>query len=73
MRLRGEPGFVKVLECGLVRHFGGNGSANNLQEHAGADGIVGTANFISPEAIAAPTTPIHGVTSIPLASLPTTS
>jgi serine/threonine protein kinase len=50
----GVPDFVKVLDFGLVRHFGGNASANNLPEYAGADGIVGTPNFISPEAIANP-------------------
>lgn len=50
----GVPDFVKVLDFGLVRHFGGNATAANLPEYAGAEGIVGTPNFISPEAIANP-------------------
>jgi len=47
----GVPDSVKVLDFGLVRHFGPNATAANLPEFAGADGIVGTPNFISPEAI----------------------
>ena len=49
----GVPDSVKVLDFGLVRHFGSNAGAN-LPEFAGADGIVGTPNFISPEAIRNP-------------------
>jgi serine/threonine protein kinase len=50
----GVPDSVKVLDFGLVRHFGPNASTANLPEFAGKDGIVGTPNFIAPEAIQNP-------------------
>jgi serine/threonine protein kinase len=50
----GVPDSVKVLDFGLVRHFGPDASAANLPEFAGPDGIVGTPNFIAPEAITDP-------------------
>ena len=50
----GVPDNVKVLDFGLVRHFGANASNANLPEFVGADGIVGTPNFIAPEAIQTP-------------------
>jgi len=50
----GVPDSVKVLDFGLVRHFGANAKADNLAEFAGAEGIVGTPNFIAPESIEAP-------------------
>jgi serine/threonine protein kinase len=50
----GVPDSVKVLDFGLVRHFGPQASAANLPEFPGAEGIVGTPNFISPEAIQNP-------------------
>jgi serine/threonine protein kinase len=45
---------VKVLDFGRVRHFGAKATDANLPEFVGADGIVGTPNFISPEAIENP-------------------
>ena len=50
----GVPDNVKVLDFGLVRHFGSNASDANLPEFVSADGIVGTPNFIAPEAIEHP-------------------
>lgn len=50
----GIPDSVKVLDFGLVRHFGPNATAANLPEFVGTEGIVGTPNFISPEAIEDP-------------------
>jgi len=50
----GVPDSVKVLDFGLVRHVGPQASSANLPEFAGADGIVGTPNFIAPEAIQNP-------------------
>ena len=50
----GVPDNVKVLDFGLVRHFGPNASNANLPEFVGSDGIVGTPNFIAPEAIQNP-------------------
>ena len=50
----GVPDNVKVLDFGLVRRFGANASDANLPEFVGSDGIVGTPNFIAPEAIQTP-------------------
>lgn len=50
----GVPDSVKVLDFGLVRHFGPVATHANLPEFADAEGIVGTPNFISPEAIENP-------------------
>lgn len=50
----GVPDNVKVLDFGLVRHFGPNASEANLPEFVGTEGIVGTPNFIAPEAIENP-------------------
>ena len=50
----GVPDNVKVLDFGLVRHFGANATNDNLPEFASNDGIVGTPNFIAPEAIQHP-------------------
>ncbi|MEY4387460.1 MAG: hypothetical protein RLY20_2743 [Verrucomicrobiota bacterium] len=50
----GVPDNVKVLDFGLVRHFGPNASEANLPEFVGDEGIVGTPNFIAPEAITNP-------------------
>jgi eukaryotic-like serine/threonine-protein kinase len=50
----GVPDSVKVLDFGLVRHFGPNATEANLPEFVSADGIVGTPNFIAPEAIQHP-------------------
>lgn len=50
----GVPDSVKVLDFGLVRHFGPTATEANLPEFVGADGIVGTPNFIAPEAIENP-------------------
>lgn len=50
----GVPDNVKVLDFGLVRRFGANASNANLPEFVGAEGIVGTPQFIAPEAIQTP-------------------
>jgi len=50
----GVPDNVKVLDFGLVRRFGPNASDANLPEFVSEDGIVGTPNFIAPEAIQNP-------------------
>ncbi|MFN3408851.1 MAG: serine/threonine protein kinase [Limisphaerales bacterium] len=50
----GVPDQVKVLDFGLVRHFGPGADEKNLKEFVSADGIIGTPNFIAPEAIQDP-------------------
>jgi len=50
----GVPDQVKVLDFGLVRHFGPGADEKNLAEFVSADGIIGTPNFIAPEAIQNP-------------------
>jgi eukaryotic-like serine/threonine-protein kinase len=45
---------VKVLDFGLVKHVSSAPDAVQLREVAGEDGIVGTPNFIAPEAIRDP-------------------
>jgi hypothetical protein len=45
---------VKVLDFGLVKHFGPDAGQKNLAESASQDGIVGTPNFIAPETIQNP-------------------
>jgi serine/threonine protein kinase len=50
----GVPDSVKVLDFGLVKHLSSAPDAAQLREVAGDDGIVGTPNFIAPEAIRDP-------------------
>lgn len=50
----GLPDSVKVLDFGLVKHIASAPDAVQLREVAGEDGIVGTPNFIAPEAIRDP-------------------
>jgi serine/threonine protein kinase len=50
----GVPDSVKVLDFGLVKHLTSAPDAMKLREVAGEDGIVGTPNFIAPEAIRDP-------------------
>lgn len=50
----GVPDSVKVLDFGLVKHISSAPDAVPLREVAGEDGIVGTPNFIAPEAIRDP-------------------
>lgn len=50
----GVPDAVKVLDFGLVRHCGSDADKKNLAEFVSADGIIGTPNFIAPEAIQNP-------------------
>jgi hypothetical protein len=50
----GVPDSVKVLDFGLVKHLASGPDAVQLLEVAGEDGIVGTPNFIAPEAIRDP-------------------
>ncbi len=50
----GVPDSVKVLDFGLVKHLSSAPDAVQLREVAGEDGIVGTPNFIAPEAIRDP-------------------
>jgi serine/threonine protein kinase len=50
----GVPDSVKVLDFGLVRHFGPNATNANLPEFVGEAGVVGTPNFIAPESIRNP-------------------
>ena len=50
----GVPDSVKVLDFGLVKHLSNAPDAVQLREVAGEDGIVGTPNFIAPEAIRDP-------------------
>ena len=50
----GVPDSVKVLDFGLVKHLASAPDAVQLREVAGEDGIVGTPNFIAPEAIRDP-------------------
>lgn len=50
----GVADHVKVLDFGLVKHFGPDASEKNLAECVSEDGIVGTPNFIAPEAIQNP-------------------
>lgn len=50
----GVPDSVKVLDFGLVKHLASGPDAVQLMEVAGEDGIVGTPNFIAPEAIRDP-------------------
>lgn len=50
----GVPDSVKVLDFGLVKHLTSAPDAVKLREVAGEDGIVGTPNFIAPEAIRDP-------------------
>lgn len=50
----GVPDSVKVLDFGLVKHISSAPDAVQLREVAGEDGIVGTPNFIAPEAIRDP-------------------
>jgi hypothetical protein len=47
----GVPDSVKVLDFGLVKHVIAQPDQPNAIETPGADGIVGTPNFIAPEAI----------------------
>ena len=47
----GVPDSVKVLDFGLVKHFGTKSDEPLPPEAAGEDGMVGTPNFIAPEAI----------------------
>lgn len=47
----GIPDSVKVLDFGLVKHLSDQPEALAATEIPGADGIVGTPNFIAPEAI----------------------
>lgn len=47
----GVPDSVKVLDFGLVKHIASGPDGVQLIETAGEDGIVGTPNFIAPEAI----------------------
>lgn len=48
------PDSVKVLDFGLVKHLASAPDAVPLREVAGDEGIVGTPNFIAPEAIRDP-------------------
>lgn len=50
----GVPDSVKVLDFGLVKHLSSSPDAVQMIEVAGEDGIVGTPNFIAPEAIRDP-------------------
>jgi len=50
----GVADSVKVLDFGLVKHISSAPDAVQLREIAGEDGIVGTPNFIAPEAIRDP-------------------
>lgn len=50
----GVPDSVKVLDFGLVKHLTSAPDGEQLREVAGEDGIVGTPNFIAPEAIRDP-------------------
>jgi serine/threonine protein kinase len=50
----GVPDSVKVLDFGLVKHIASAPDAVQRIEVAGEDGIVGTPNFIAPEAIRDP-------------------
>jgi len=50
----GVPDSVKVLDFGLVKHLASAPDAVKRIEVAGEDGIVGTPNFIAPEAIRDP-------------------
>ena len=50
----GVPDSVKVLDFGLVKHLASAPDAVQRIEVAGEDGIVGTPNFIAPEAIRDP-------------------
>jgi len=47
----GIPDSVKVLDFGLVKHVSDQPDELTVTEMPGADGIVGTPNFIAPEAI----------------------
>jgi hypothetical protein len=47
----GVPDSVKVLDFGLVKHVSDQPESPATAEIAGDDGIVGTPNFIAPEAI----------------------
>jgi eukaryotic-like serine/threonine-protein kinase len=47
----GVPDSVKVLDFGLVKNVGEQSDSVVTREIPGADGIVGTPNFIAPEAI----------------------
>lgn len=47
----GIPDSVKVLDFGLVKHVSDQPDELAAMEMPGADGIVGTPNFIAPEAI----------------------
>ena len=47
----GIPDSVKVLDFGLVKHVSDQADELTAREMPGADGIVGTPNFIAPEAI----------------------
>jgi serine/threonine protein kinase len=47
----GIPDSVKVLDFGLVKHVSDQPDELTATEMPGADGIVGTPNFIAPEAI----------------------
>jgi len=47
----GIPDSVKVLDFGLVKHVSAQSDQPAITEIPGADGIVGTPNFIAPEAI----------------------
>lgn len=47
----GVPDSVKVLDFGLVKHVSAQPGQATTTEIPGADGIVGTPNFIAPEAI----------------------
>jgi serine/threonine protein kinase len=50
----GVPDSVKVLDFGLVKHLASAPDGVRRIEISGADGIVGTPNFIAPEAIRDP-------------------
>ena len=50
----GRPDSVKVLDFGLVKRLGSPPDEPSLMNAAGHDGLVGTPNFIAPEAIQPP-------------------
>lgn len=50
----GVADCVKVLDFGLVKHISAADNAVKLRELPGEDGIIGTPNFIAPEAIRDP-------------------